>query len=668
MPSSGFTQDNRFLKLTTPLGVDVLLIESFTISERVSDTFELEIDALAVNDQAVKPKDLLGQVATIAVALNPEDGSERYFSGIIREIHATGRDERFQSFRLSVVPSMWLLNLSQNFRVFEKKKVPDILQEVLAKYAIQFTSRLEGTYTAWDICTQYRESDFHFVSRLMEHEGIFYFFEFSNGTHTLVLGDSPNAFKKCPDQAKFNYAPELGPSDADWFGAWDAGQQLRTGSYRLWDWHLENAARFASQVNTADAVGNNTNYKFSDFAGQFTQQFNAIDSSSNVPAESDKLTKIRMEELETENPVHKGTGAVRALSSGHRFTLDGGSNSGDYVVTSVQHTGMQNPPYIFGEFETPLTYNSHVQCIPFGKKFRPARRHKKPVVQGPQTALVTHPPDKFARVRVKFHWGDPDGDRQSAWVRVVQKWAGTQYGSIFIPRVGHEVVIEFVDGDPDQALLTGCVYNAGHMPPYTLPDNYTQSGIKTRSMPAGGGADGGSDEFNELRFEDKQGSEDIYFHAQKDFHRVVENDDDLKVGHNQTIQIQNDRTEEVTEGNEKVTIKKGNRDVIVDMGNDTHRIKQGNREVTIDMGNDTLNIKMGNQTTKINLGKSETEAMQSIELKVGQSSVKLDQMGVTIKGMMIKCEAQIMMESKALLYKADGTAMVQIKGGITMIN
>jgi type VI secretion system secreted protein VgrG len=187
-------------------------------------------------------------------------------------------------------------------------------------------------------------------------------------------------------------------------------------------------------------------------------------------------------------------------------------------------------------------------------------------------------------------------------------------------------------------------------------------------MSTDGGTIGGAEEFNELRFEDKQGSEDIYFHAQKDFHRLVENDDDLKVGHNQTIEIKNDRTEVVKDGNEKITIEKGNRDVIVDKGNDTHRIKTGNREVTIDMGNDTLNIKMGNQTTKINLGKSETEAMQSIELKVGQSSIKLDQMGVTIKGMMIKAEAQIMMESKALMYKADGTAMVQIKGGITMIN
>jgi type VI secretion system secreted protein VgrG len=283
---------------------------------------------------------------------------------------------------------------------------------------------------------------------------------------------------------------------------------------------------------------------------------------------------------------------------------------------------------------------------------------------------------------VKYPWGEPE--QPSAWVRVVQKWAGPQYGAIFIPRPDHEVVVEFIDGDPDQPIITGCVYNSTNMPPYPLPDEFTKSGIKTRSVTAK--ADGGAEEFNELRFEDKQGAEDIYFHAQKDFHRFVENDDDLKVEHDQTIQIKNHRTEKVLDGNEKVTIEKGKREIFVDTGNDLHQVKKGNRDIKVDMGNqttnikmgnreaelgmgnDSLRIKMGNQSTKLDLGKAETEAMQSIEFKVGQSSIKIDQMGITLKGMMIKCEAQIQMETKGLINKTDGTAMVQIKGGITMIN
>jgi type VI secretion system secreted protein VgrG len=252
-------------------------------------------------------------------------------------------------------------------------------------------------------------------------------------------------------------------------------------------------------------------------------------------------------------------------------------------------------------------------------------------------------------------------------VRVAQRWAGTSWGTIFIPRVGHEVVLEFIDGDPDQPLIVGSVYNAQNMPPYELPANKTQSGIKTRSMDAQG-TQGAASDFNELRFEDKAGSEDIYFHAQKDFHRVVENDDDLRVGHDQVIEIKNHRTETVKDGNEKVTIEKGNRQIYVDKGNDLHQVKMGNREAVIDMGNDTLTVKMGNHVRKINLGKSETEAMQSIELKVGQSSVKLDQMGVTIKGMMIKIEGTVSLETKAIMAQHKGDAMMVIKGGITMIN
>ena len=663
MPS-GFTQDNRFLKMTTPLGADVLLIESFTVSEHVSETFEIEIDALVDVGKSIDVEKLLGQSVTVHVRLNPDTAEERYFNGIVREVRVGTQSDRFQGFRLSVVPKVWLATLSQNFRLFENMTVPDILKKVLADYGISPTVRLSGTYTPWDMCTQYRESDFHFISRIMEHEGIFYFFEHDNGKHTMVLGDDPQAFQTCPKQASYNFAPDVGPGEGDWIGDWGLARHLRTGSYRLWDWHQENASRFEASVQAAKAVAGNTAYKISDFAGQFTHQFNKIGNVSKVTTEKDKLNKLRMEEVETENPLYRAAGMLRPLSAGQRFTVVGGNDSGEYVITSVEHSGTQHPPYVFGEFETPLTYNTTLTCIKQGTTYRPARRHNKPVVQGPQTAIVTDRPDKYGRVRVKYHWGDPQP--VSAWVRVVQKWAGPRYGAIFIPRPGHEVLIEFLDGDPDQPIITGCVYSATNMPPYTLPDNLTQSGIKTRSMTTGG--DGGTEEFNELRFEDKQGSEDIYFHAQKDFHRVVENDDDLKVGHDQTIEIKNNRTEVVKDGNEKVTIEKGKREIFVDKGNDLHQVKMGNRSAIIDMGNESLTVKMGNQTTKIDLGKSETEAMQSIELKVGQSSIKIDQMGITLKGMMIKCEAQIMMETKALMHKTAGSAMVQIQGGITMIN
>jgi type VI secretion system secreted protein VgrG len=251
---------------------------------------------------------------------------------------------------------------------------------------------------------------------------------------------------------------------------------------------------------------------------------------------------------------------------------------------------------------------------------------------------------------------------------------------IHIPRVGQEVIVAFLEGNPDQPIIVGSVYNERFQPPWKLPDNKTRSGLKTRSSLQGKPAN-----FNELRFEDKMGQEDIVFHAEKDFHRSVENDDDLKVGHDQTIDIQNNRTETVEEGDESITIKKGdrtvtvetgndthdvkqgNRNVVVEMGDDSHQIQQGNRTVEIDMGNDTLTIKMGNQTTQINLGSSSTEAMQSITLKVGQSSITLDQTGVTIQGMMISVQGQIQTEVKGLMTTVSADAMLQAKGAITMI-
>jgi type VI secretion system secreted protein VgrG len=294
-----------------------------------------------------------------------------------------------------------------------------------------------------------------------------------------------------------------------------------------------------------------------------------------------------------------------------------------------------------------------VTCIPYGSKFRPARVTPEPTVQGPQTAIVVGPKgeeiftDKFGRVKVQFHWdrlGKKD-DNSSCWVRVAQPWAGKNWGAIFIPRIGQEVVVDFLEGDPDQPIIIGSVYNALQMPPYDLPANKTQSGLKTRSTKNSGSAN-----FNELRFEDKRESEDIYFHAEKDFHRVVEHDDDLQVGNDQTIVIQNNRTENVKKGDETITIEKGN------------------RETTIKVGNETLTISTGNQTTKISLGKSETEAMQSIELKVGPSSIKLDPTGVTIKGMKIMIEGQVQVDVKGVITNINGSAMVNIKGGITMIN
>jgi type VI secretion system secreted protein VgrG len=305
--------------------------------------------------------------------------------------------------------------------------------------------------------------------------------------------------------------------------------------------------------------------------------------------------------------------------------------------------------------------------------------------------------DKYGRVKVQFHWdrlgtSDPNS---SCWIRVGTMWSGVQWGTIFIPRVGQEVIVAFEEGDPDQPIIVGSVYNDQHMPPYTLPDNMTQSGILSRST-----LNGTADNFNQLQFEDKKGSEFIYFHAEKDFTRVVENNDSLDVGASkkdkgdQTVTIYNNQTTKIgtqncDDGSQSITVfndqtvkigdpqaKSGcqtitvykDRTETVKTGNESVTIEKGNRSVEISMGNESLAIKMGNQTTKLDLGASSTEAMQSITLKVGQSSIVIDQMGVTIKGMMISVQGQVQTEVKGLMTSVSGDAMLTVKGGITMIN
>jgi type VI secretion system secreted protein VgrG len=309
-----------------------------------------------------------------------------------------------------------------------------------------------------------------------------------------------------------------------------------------------------------------------------------------------------------------------------------------HIIISANYLIVSN------QYRTGSSAESHYDCsfkaIPATQQFRPERLSHAPFVQGPQTATVVGKAgeeiwtDKYGRVKVQFHW-DRDGknnEDSSCWVRVATPIAGKQWGWVSLPRIGQEVVVSFLEGNPDRPLITGSVYNANQMPPYALPANQTQSGIKTRSS-----KQGVADNFNEIRFEDKKGSEELYVHAEKDFNCVIENDETRKVG------LENN-------------------------GNQTTEIKN-NRTTTLNQGNDKLNVKMGDYTVDIDAGKATITAMTSIELKVGtNSSIKIDQMGVTIKGMMLSAEAQVKLDAKGLMTTVNGDAMLTLKGGVTMIN
>jgi type VI secretion system secreted protein VgrG len=696
MPSA--TQTGRPMAVTTPLGADVLLLTGFSGQETLSRLFNFYLDLVADSQQTIAFDQLLGQSVTVRVSLQ---GSTRYFNGLCYRFTQGESDKQVTAYRMELVPKLWLLSKRAQSRIFQQISVPDILQEVLKEVNPEF--ELQGTFSKRDYCVQYRETDFNFASRLMEEEGIYYYFRHADGSHTMVVANTPAGHADVPEQNPATYKNLEGGEKGAFIHDWGKVQELRAGKYTLWDYcfekpdsHFEASEEILPEVQVGQAshpleVGNNGQLEIYDYPGEYAQRFDGVDPGggdrpsdiSNIFTDNQRTASIRMEEEAAAGIVVQGAGNCQQFSAGFKVavktlgsSIESASQAeGQYVLTSVLHTARQASIYRSGG-GTGFSYHNTFTGIPSGLPYRPPRLTPKPVVHGTQTAVVVGPAgeeiftDKYGRVKVQFPW-DRKGKKDagsSCWVRVGTLWAGKQWGVIHIPRIGQEVVVAFEEGDMDKPIIVGSIYNAEQMPPYKLPDNKTQSGLKTRSTLKGGAAN-----FNELRFEDKKGSEEVHFHAEKDFNRVVENNDTLKVGSSQaddgsqTIEIWKDRTETVKTGDEKVTIEKGKRDVIV-QSDDTHQIKQGNRSVKIDMGNDSLKISMGDRTTKIDLGKSATEAMQSIELKVGQSSITIDQMGVTIKGMMISVEGQVQTQVKGLMTQVNGDAMVKVQGGITMIN
>lgn len=708
-----YTQAKRLLSVSTPLGKDVLLLVGFSGTEGVSQLFQFTLDLLAPNEKAdqVDFSKVLGQKIGVELRVEAESDTKRFFHGICSRIAQGARDENFTQFTMEMVPQLWVLNWRSQSRIFQHISVPDALKKVLEGVDVDW--RLTGTFERRNHYVQYRESDLRFASRLMEEEGIFYFFKHEEDKHTMVVANSPQGHPALtPSSVKFD-RPVGGIREDETVRGWQKRQELRAGKYTLWDHsfelpkkHLEATATTQQTVavgaKTHDlSAGGNSRFEVFEYPGEYAKRFDEIDrSGAEQSAELNKIFQdnkrtvdIRMQQEAIGSLLIEGSGDCSGFAAGHKFSLSGHENAdGEYVLTSVSHVAKETG-YRSGEGVN-WTYENSFSCIPLALPYRPPRVTAKPVVAGTQTAVVVGPSgeeiftDKYGRVKIQFHWdreGKDDAD-SSCWVRVGTPWAGNQWGMIHIPRIGQEVIVTFLEGDPDRPLIVGSVYNADQMPPYELPGNKTQSGIKSRST-----LNGASENFNELRFEDKKGDELVYIHAEKNFSQVVENNFQQKIGFDkkdpgtQTTDLYGDRTTTIETGNDKTQLKKGNREVLIDEGNDDLTLKVGDRtvllekgsnEVTLkmgdrkavlEMGNDQLQLKMGNSVTKLDVGKSETEALQSIELKVGQSSIKVDQTGVTIKGMIVKIEGQIQTDIKGLMTQVNGSAMLKVGGGIVMI-
>jgi type VI secretion system secreted protein VgrG len=523
-----YTQERGLFKIDTPLGKDVLLLRGFEGTEGISRLFRFQLDLLSENSSISFP-DIVGKNVTIS--LKQPDGSYRDLNGIISRFAQHATEEQFTSYSAEMVPWLWFLTRNADCRIFQNKSIPDIITKVFSDLGFNdYTNSLQGSYDPREYCVQYRESDFNFVSRLMEEYGIFYFFKHEQGKHTLVLADASTAHSPCPGQSSVRYVTVSGGPQEDVITEWQIEQELRTGKYSLEDYNFKTPSTnlMASEPTMYD-VGGNTKYEIYDYPGEYLDR-----------GAGQSLSKIRMEEEEAGHLVAHGMSQCRMFVSGYKFTLEEHPRKDmntDYVLTEIQHTAVTDA-YPSSRVAEGESYSNTFTCIPLSVPFRPLRATPRPTVKGLQPAVVTGPSgeeiysDKYGRVKVQFFWDrlGKKNENSSCWIRVSQPWAGKNWGAVFLPRIGQEVIVDFLESDPDQPLITGRVYNAEQMPPYTLPDMQTRSTFQSRSSKGGG-----TSNYNEIRFEDLKGSEQIFINAEKDMDHRVEKDSREYVGSNRHL-------------------------------------------------------------------------------------------------------------------------------------
>jgi len=645
------SQVDRIASVITPLGETDLLLYRMTGSERLSQLFEYELELLSEKND-IDLKSLLGKNMTVKLEL--PDGKHRSFHGMVARISLFGMMGNLYYYRATLRPKPWLLTRNSNCRILANLSVPDIVKKILAGHGYtDLENKLTSSYEPREYCVQYRESDFNFISRLMEEEGIYYYFKHKDRLHTIVLCDDKSGHQTAAENQKIRYFPlaNEGRRKEEHFFEWRVSEEIQSGTYEHDDFDFEKPKAELKATSTEPGGHEGDSKEVYDYPGNYIKT-----------SVGDQHAKVRMQELRAGFEYIAANGNTRSLATGHKFDLidfPRADQNQEYIAVSTQVQIQNNGYESNGIADCLEQYQCLYTVISSKTHYRSPRVSRIPIVQGVQTAIVVGKSgdeittDKYGRVKVQFHW-DREGkndENSSCWVRVAQVWAGKNWGAIHIPRIGQEVIVDFLEGNPDRPIITGRVYNADQMPPYELDANKTQSGIKSRSSKGGS-----SENFNEIRFEDKKGEEELYIHAEKNFTRTVENDDVHKIGFDKK-----------SPGDQKVDIY-NHRTVTLDQGNDSLTVKMGNRSAEIKQGNDDLKLAMGNRTVKLDLGKIAEEAMQSIELKVGQSSIKIDQMGVTIKGMTISIEGQMKTDVKGLMTTVSGDAMLTVKGGVVMIN
>ncbi len=674
-----YTQSTRDFQLTTPLGTDVLLCASWSCAEAVSSLFDLRIVALSER-RDITPKELL--LKTVSLLCKTGSG-ERHFTGIVRHVERLSDVAGpFAEYVLHVVPPAWLLTQGSGYKVYQDKDLQAILRDVLAGVTVDW--QLQGSFDPVPSRTRFDESRWSFATRLLERDGIWFTFTHTASACTMVLANSMasasvrHGLTELRDtgwdgnaellgltthQQPFIKKVVVGTSQPGLFGRENREEaQAPAMQSSPGNWPLDPSAfpaEFETQLyefvagqgrDGADKGGGAT-------ASELGKLVTDLRHQALLHAQASTATSSRAV------GSSRATGLAAGAKVGIHRTGESAAN-GQYFITSVEHAG-SNGSYLGGDDAAP-SYHNEFTCVPHSVVYRPPRQTQWPVVQGVHVATVVGPSgeeiftDKLGRVRVVFEWNRdasaPNGPGDACWVRVAQLVSGAGWGAFFLPRVGHQVLVSFLGGDPDAPVVVGSLYNNTNMPQIKLPDDKTQSAVRSRSSPQGS-----AENYNELRFEDKKGEEEVTFQAERDFIALIKHDSTLTV----------------KEGNQSITIQKGDQTLTVEKGKYSITVEK-DVATEVKSGHWLTTVKAGDSTTKVSAGKSLLEvakditieskggkvsitAPMAIELKCGPSTIKISPSGVEISGPTFKASANATAE-------VSGSAMLTLKGGIVMIN
>jgi type VI secretion system secreted protein VgrG len=647
MPEELPDRSNALLSMTLEGASGVLAPIRLVVHERLSQPYEIEVTAVHTGE-AKAPGQLLQKAACVTVR---RDGLERKFHGLIREYVPLPADIRgFRACALKIVPRLWALSQANDCRIFQEKTAKEILEALFAEAGISdYTFRITGENPPLPYRTQYNEDSLRFATRIMEEAGWFYFFEQPEAGEKLIITDANASLAS------------VGALPAE--GALVSGIRPVHGVAR----GKERTADYDPVSPTTEVKGEQATV--SKVTGPLSPEAFLWPAGTDDPSAAAARARLRMEAAEAEASLFNGEGAWSVLAPGHIFEVLGSDTflePGKYAVRSVVHDAVDETWLTGGAAPS---YGNTFEAFPEATPWREPLQTRRPRMDGVHAAIVIGASsegnihtDDLARVKIRFFW-DHRGDAApdpGVWARVVQPWAGGGWGGQFIPRVGTEVAVAFMDGDPDRPVVLGGLYNGVDAPIFPKAEK-TKSGFRTRSTD-----DGDAAEFSEFSFDDKKGEELVFLHAQKDYKVTVENDLTLKVDNCRLVEIKSD--DKVTvKGKQDYTVK-GNQTLIVEDGNRTLNVKQGNLETKVDMGNYKVGLGMGNVTVKADAGSVTIEAMNTITLKVGSNSVEISQAGVKVKGIMLDLKGDAMATVASPMTTVKGDGMLTLKGGITMIN